>query len=69
LYIETLQRVLPKAQKVVISPQLDGQLLPLLPLREQVPLRRPGIASDGQRGQPEAVALPQPPAQPGRMIR
>jgi modulator of FtsH protease HflK len=32
LYVETLQRVLPKAQKIVISPQLEGHLLPLLPL-------------------------------------
>jgi membrane protease subunit HflK len=33
LYIETLQRVLPNAQKIVISPQLQGSLLPFLPLR------------------------------------
>ena len=35
LYIETLQRVLPKAQKIVISPHLEGNLLPFLPLRDQ----------------------------------
>jgi membrane protease subunit HflK len=33
LYIETLQRVLPNAQKIVISPQLQGSVLPFLPLR------------------------------------
>ena len=69
LYIETLQRVLPKAQKIVISPHLEGHLLPLLPLREQAPLGRPTTAADGQRGQTEAVTMPQPAPQPGRSVR
>jgi membrane protease subunit HflK len=69
LYVETLQRVLPKAQKIVISPQLEGQLLPLLPLREQAPLRRPAAASDGQRGQTEVMTMPQLSPQSGRSIR
>ncbi len=69
LYIETLQRVLPKAQKIVISPQLEGHLLPLLPLREQAPLSRPATTSDGQRGQTETVIMPQPSPQPGRSVR
>ena len=69
LYVETLQRVLPKAQKIVISPQLEGHLLPLLPLREQVHLGRPAMPSDGQRGQTEAVPVPQPWPQPGRTVR
>jgi membrane protease subunit HflK len=69
LYVETLQRVLPKAQKIVISPQLEGQLLPLLPLREQMPLGRPATSSDGQRGQTEVVTMPQPSPQPGRSVR
>jgi hypothetical protein len=51
LYVETLQQVLPKAQKIGISSQLEGHLLPLLPLREQASLGRPAASSDGQRGQ------------------
>ena len=69
LYVETLQRVLPKAQKIVISPQLEGHLLPFLPLREQGPLGRPTAASDGQRGQTEVVTMPQPSPQPARSVR
>src|SRR5512145_966005 len=69
LYVETLQRVLPKAQKIVISPQLEGHLLPLLPLREQAPLRRPAAAADGQRGQTAVVTMPLPSPQPGRSVR
>jgi membrane protease subunit HflK len=69
LYVETLQRVLPKAQKIVISPQLEGHLLPFLPLREQGPLGRPAAASDGQRGQTEVVTMPQPSPQPARSVR
>jgi len=64
-----LQRVLPKAQKIVISPQLEGHLLPFLPLREQGPLGRPAAASDGQRGPTEAVTMPQPSPQPARNVR
>ncbi len=37
LYVETLQRVLHKAQKIVIGPQLEAGILPFLPLREQGP--------------------------------
>ena len=69
LYVETLQRVLPKAQKIVISPQLEGHLLPFLPLREQGPLGRPAAVSDGQRGPTEAVTMPQPSPQPARNVR
>jgi modulator of FtsH protease HflK len=69
LYVETLQRVLPKAQKIVISPQLEGHLLPFLPLREQGPLGRPAAAADGQRGQTEVVTMPQPSPQPARSVR
>jgi modulator of FtsH protease HflK len=69
LYVETLQRVLPKAQKIVISPQLEGHLLPFLPLREQGPLGRPAAFSDGQRGPTEAVTMPQPSPQPARNVR
>jgi membrane protease subunit HflK len=69
LYVETLQRVLPKAQKIVIGSQLEGQLLPLLPLREQMPLGRSTTSSDGQRGQTEVVTMPQPSPQPGRSLR
>ena len=69
LYVETLQRVLPKAQKIVISPQLEGHLLPFLPLREQGPLGRPAAASDGQRGPTEVVTMPQPSPQPARNVR
>lgn len=69
LYVETLQRVLPKAQKIVISPQLEGHLLPFLPLREHGPLGRPAAASDGQRGPTEVVTMPQPSPQPARNVR
>jgi membrane protease subunit HflK len=69
LYVETLQRVLPKAHKIVISPQLDGHLLPLLPLREPMPVGRPAAASDGQRGQSEVMTMPLPSPQPGRSLR
>jgi modulator of FtsH protease HflK len=69
LYVETLQRVLPKAHKIVISPQLDGHLLPLLPLREPMPVGRPAAASDGQRGQTEVMTMPLPSPQPGRSLR
>jgi membrane protease subunit HflK len=69
LYVETLQRVLPKAQKIVISPQLEGHLLPFLPLREQGPLGRPAAAADGQRSQTEVVTMPQPSPQPARSVR
>jgi len=69
LYVETLQRVLPKAQKIVISPQLEGHLLPFLPLREQGPLGRPAAASDGQRGPTEVVTMPQQSPQLARNMR
>src|SRR5215510_4421706 len=69
LYVETLQRVLPKAQKIVISPQLEGHLLPFLPLREQGPLGRPAAAADGPRGPTEVVTMPQPSPQPARNVR
>jgi membrane protease subunit HflK len=69
LYVETLQRVLPKAQKIVISPQLEGHLLPFLPLREHGPLGRPAAASDGQRGPTGVVTMPQPSPQPARNVR
>jgi modulator of FtsH protease HflK len=69
LYIETLQRVLPKAQKIVISPQLEGHLLPFLPLREQVPLTRTAPPPDGPHGQPGPATVTQSPLQPGRTVR
>src|SRR5262245_9535556 len=50
LYIETLQRVLPKAQKIVISPRLEGSLLPFLPLRDQKPHEVTKLPPPGQPG-------------------
>ena len=32
LYIETMEKVLPKAKKIVIDPKVGGKVLPLLPL-------------------------------------
>ena len=69
LYVETLQRVLPKAQKIVIGPHLEGSLLPYLPLREQGP-RVPAVPlQDRQPGQAQPAAIDQPRPQPGRTTR
>jgi membrane protease subunit HflK len=68
LYVETLQRVLPKAQKIVISPQLEGHLLPLLPLRDQGALTRAAPLLDGQR-EPSGAATMTRSAEPGRVVR
>jgi membrane protease subunit HflK len=69
LYLETLQRVLPKAQKIVISQQLEGGILPFLPLRDQGPrvLGPPG--PDGRRGTAESAPAVQTLPQPGRAVR
>jgi len=69
LYIETLQRVLPKAQKIVISPHLEGSLLPFLPLRDQKPHEVTKLSPPGPHGKPEATATPQSPVSPGRSTR
>jgi hypothetical protein len=66
LYIETLQRVLPQAQKIVISPQLQGSLLPFLPLREQTLTRLPSSPPDAQRRQSGAAVSSQTPVQTRR---
>jgi membrane protease subunit HflK len=69
LYLETLQRVLPKAQKIVISPQLEGGVLPFLPLRDQGPRVLSPTAPDSKGGAaetaPDGPRLPQP----GRAMR
>lgn len=65
LYVETLQRVLPKAQKIVIGPQLEGGILPFLSLREQGPRVLAPAPKDAQRGPAE----PAPLSQPGRTTR
>jgi membrane protease subunit HflK len=66
LYIETLQRVLPQAQKIVISPQLQGSLLPFLPLREQTLTRLPSSPPKAQHSQPGPAANSQMPVQTRR---
>jgi membrane protease subunit HflK len=66
LYIETLQHVLPKAQKVVISPQLQGSLLPFLPLREQTWQSISAPRTDGKQGPAGPVMRGQPPEYSGR---
>lgn len=69
LYLETVQRVLPKAQKIVISPQLEGGVLPFLPLRDQGPrVHSPGTPSD-KRGIAESAPAGQTVPQPGRGMR
>jgi membrane protease subunit HflK len=68
LYVETLQRVLPKAQKVVISPQLEGGILPFLPLREHIPRVNAPTPKGGQR-EAETAPRGQTPPQPGRVTR
>jgi membrane protease subunit HflK len=69
LYLETLQRVLPKAQKVVISPQLEGGVLPFLPLRDQGPRVLVPPGPDGKRGAAESAPAAQTLPQPGRAVR
>jgi membrane protease subunit HflK len=69
LYLEALQRVLPKAQKVVISPKIEGGILPFLPLRDQAPRGLPPSAQDGTGGQGAAQPAVQALPQPGRTIR
>jgi membrane protease subunit HflK len=69
LYIETLQRVLPKAQKIVISPQLEGGVLPFLPLREQGPRLPTPSAQEGTRVTGDGQPAGQTPPQQGRARR
>jgi membrane protease subunit HflK len=69
LYLETLQRVLPKAQKIVISQQLEGGILPFLPLREQGPRVLVPSGPDGKRGTAETGPAAQTLPQPGRAVR
>jgi membrane protease subunit HflK len=69
LYLETLQRVLPKAQKVVISPQLEGGIVPFLPLRDQAPRVLTPSIPDGKRGTAETAPPAQTAPQPGRPVR
>lgn len=70
LYIETLQRVLPKAQKVIISPTLEGNLLPFLPLRDQRLFGQTALPlSEEQRGPVEATTVQQAPGSSGRTVR
>src|SRR5215475_676970 len=59
LYLETLQRVLPKAQKIVISPQLEGGVLPFLPLRDQAPRVLVPPGPEGKSRAAENVPPPQ----------
>jgi membrane protease subunit HflK len=69
LYLETLQRVLPKAQKIVISQQLEGGILPFLPLRDQGPRVIVPPGPDGRRGTAENAPAAQTLPQPGRAVR
>jgi membrane protease subunit HflK len=69
LYLETLQRVLPKAQKIIISPQLEGGVLPFLPLRDQGPRVLVPSGPEGKRGAAESAPGGQTGPQPGRAMR
>jgi modulator of FtsH protease HflK len=69
LYLETLQRVLPKAQKIIISPDLEGGVLPFLPLRDQGPRVLMPPAPEGKHGAAESAPGGQPGPQPGRAMR
>ena len=69
LYLETLQRVLPKAQKIIISPQLEGGILPFLPLRDQGPRVLAPPSPEGKRGTAETAPTGQTVPQPGRAMR
>jgi membrane protease subunit HflK len=67
LYIETLQRVLPKAQKIVISPRIEGGILPFLPLREAGPRMLTTPSPEAQRGQGDTMPMHQQSIQTGRV--
>ena len=41
LYIETMEKVLPKAKKIVVDPKIGGKVLPLLPLEGVVSTSKP----------------------------
>jgi len=69
LYMETLQRVLPKAQKIIISPQLEGGVLPFLPLRDQGPRVLAPSGQDSKRGTTDTAPTGQALPQTGRAIR
>jgi membrane protease subunit HflK len=69
LYLETLQRVLPKAQKIIIGPQLEGGVLPFLPLRDQAPRVLTPSSPDAKRGMAETVPSAQTVPQTGRAAR
>jgi membrane protease subunit HflK len=69
LYLETLQRVLPKAQKIIISPQLEGGVLPFLPLRDQGPRVLVPSGQESKREATETTPGGQSLPQPGRAIR
>jgi membrane protease subunit HflK len=69
LYVETLQRALPEAQKIVISPHLEGSLLPFLPLREQAPQAQTALPLDGVRGPTEPAGVTPSATPPERNAR
>jgi membrane protease subunit HflK len=69
LYLETLQRVLPKAQKIVISPQLEGGVLPFLPLRDQGPRVLSSATPGDKRSAVESAPVGQTVPQPGRAVQ
>ena len=76
LYIETLQRVLPQAQKIVISPQLEGQSLALSALTGARPhpaavlsTRRAARASQELVTWPSAVSTDQEEHTMKRLLR
>jgi len=41
LYIETMEKVLPKTKKIVVDPKIGGKTLPLLPLEQIAPGAKP----------------------------
>ena len=41
LYIETMEKILPKTKKIVIDPKLGGKILPLLPLEPGTTVLKP----------------------------
>jgi modulator of FtsH protease HflK len=69
LHLETLQRVLPKAQKIIISPQLEGGILPFLPLRDQGPRVLTPQVPEGKHSPAESTPGGQTGSQPGRATR
>ena len=65
LYLETVNRILPKADKIIVDPAIHTTILPLMPLGLNVlPDSKPAPSSDSQSGIESQLAT-----QPFRQVR